>query len=50
MVTKALNWENINIIEIVSTLREMTFIIEEDKMPIAFSTIKKLIDEQRIKE
>lgn len=43
VLTKAINWENINIIEIVSTLTEMTFIIEEDKVARAFNTIKKLI-------
>ena len=43
IVTKALNWENINIIEIVSTLTEMTFILKEDDISQAFNILKKLI-------
>ena len=46
IVTKALNWENINIIEIVSTLTEMTFILKEDDISQAFNILKKLIEEQ----
>lgn len=42
-ITKALNWENINIIEIVSTLTEMTLILGENDVPRAFSTIKSVI-------
>lgn len=40
-VTKILNWENINIIEIVSTLTEMTFILKEDDLSRAFEAMKK---------
>ncbi|MDP3639618.1 MAG: hypothetical protein Q8R53_00240 [Nanoarchaeota archaeon] len=47
VVTKALNWENINIIEIVSTLTEMTFILREDDVSRAFSALQKLMDEER---
>ena len=43
-VTKALNWVNINIVEIVSTLTEMTFIVKEDDIPRTFNTIKKLVE------
>lgn len=43
MLTRALAWENINIIEIVSTLTEMTFIMNEDDIPRAFDTLKKII-------
>lgn len=43
VVTKALTWDNINIIEIVSTLTEMTFILKEDDVSNAFNTLKKLI-------
>jgi len=43
VITKALNWENINIIEIVSTLTEMTFIINENNTARAFDTLKKLV-------
>lgn len=47
VVTKALNWENINIIEIVSTLTEMTFILKEEDVSRAFTALKKLMDEER---
>jgi aspartokinase len=50
VVTKALNWENINIIEIVSTLTEMTFILREDDISRAFNTIKRLIREQELEQ
>lgn len=43
VVTRALNWENINIVDIVSTLTEMTFIIKEDDTARAFNALKKLI-------
>ena len=44
--TKALTWESISIIEIVSTLTELTFIIKDDDTPKAFETLKRLIKEQ----
>ncbi len=44
VITKTLNWENINIIEIVSTLTEMTFIIDETNTARAFDTLKKLVE------
>ena len=46
IITKALNWENINIIEIVSTLTELTFIVKEDDAPRAFKVLKGLIREK----
>lgn len=46
IITKALNWENINIIEIVSTLTELTFIVKEDDAPRAFKVLKELIREK----
>lgn len=46
IATRALNWENINIIEIVSTFTELTFIIKEEDAPRAFATLKQLIREQ----
>ncbi len=46
ILMKALNWENINIVEIVSTLTEMTFILEEKDAPKAFTTLKKIIEEK----
>lgn len=42
VITKALNWENINIIEIVSTLTEMTFIFKEEDVARAFNVMKSL--------
>lgn len=42
-ITKALNWENINIVEIVSTLTELSFIIDEDDVAKAFTTLKEII-------
>jgi aspartokinase len=46
IITKALNWENINIIEIVSTLTELTFIVKEDDAPRAFKVLKELVSSQ----
>ena len=43
-ITRALNWDNINIIDIVSTFTEMTFVLVEEDIPKAFKTIKRLID------
>ena len=43
IATKALNWENINIVEILSTLTEMTFIIKEDDVPRAFEVLNNLL-------
>ncbi|VVB74346.1 Uncharacterised protein [Candidatus Tiddalikarchaeum anstoanum] len=42
-LTKAMTWENINIIEIVSTLTELTLVLNEDDISKAFNTIKKLM-------
>ncbi|MAG39742.1 hypothetical protein CMI41_02135 [Candidatus Pacearchaeota archaeon] len=47
LVTRSLNWENINIVDIVSTLTEMTFIVSEDDSPKGFRALKKLIRENR---
>jgi aspartokinase len=46
LATKALNWENVNIVEIISTLTEMTFIIEENEAPKAFKVLKDLIERE----
>ncbi|GIU68936.1 MAG: hypothetical protein KatS3mg002_0172 [Candidatus Woesearchaeota archaeon] len=40
-VTKILNWENINIVEIVSTFTEMTFILKEDDLARAFEAMRR---------
>ncbi len=45
MVTRALAWENISIIEIVSTWSEMTYIVKTEYAAFAFNAIKRLIEE-----
>lgn len=47
MITRTLAWENINIVDIVSTFTELTFIIDEDDTARAFDTLKKLISVNR---
>jgi hypothetical protein len=47
-LTKALSWENINIVEVVSTLREEIFIIRENDTPIAYEAIKGLVGQQEV--
>lgn len=47
IATRALNWENINIVDIVSTLTEMTFIIKECDVSKAFNVLKDLIEKNR---
>lgn len=42
-ITRALNWENINIVDIISTWTEMSFIVKEDDIPKAFTVLKKII-------
>lgn len=39
-VTRALAWENISIVEIVSTYTELTVILREDDLPKAFDALK----------
>ena len=43
LVTRALAWESINIIDIVSTYTEMTFIIREEDTARAFNVLSELI-------
>lgn len=43
VLTKALNWNNINIIEIVSTLTELTFLLKEKDVAVAFDTVGALL-------
>lgn len=45
IASRALNWENINIVDIVSTLTEMTFIVNENNTAKSFNVLKKLIKE-----
>lgn len=49
LVTRALTWENINIIDIVSTLNEMTFILREDDTARAYDCLKNLISNNTVK-
>tara|TARA_Y100000310_G_C20462470_1_gene706025 strand:+ start:156 stop:815 length:660 start_codon:yes stop_codon:yes gene_type:complete len=44
VITKALAWENINIVEIISTLSELTFILQEDETSRAFTTLKRAME------
>lgn len=41
-ILKALAWEGINVVEVVSTLNEFTIIIEDRKIDSAFAVIKRL--------
>jgi len=43
LVTRALTWENINIVDIISTFTELTFIIDEEDVPRAFDTLRKVV-------
>ena len=47
MLIKALSWNNINIVEIVSTFTELTFIIREGDTGRAFNSLMGLVDEQQ---
>ncbi len=46
IVARALTWENIPIIELVSTFREMILILNEDDVTQAFKVMQNLIKEQ----
>ncbi len=46
-LTKAFAWESINIIEIVSTLTEMTFALHDRDVPRAYKTVKGVIGSDR---
>lgn len=48
IITRALNWSNINIIDIVSTLTEMTFIIKNTDAAKAYESITKAIEENTL--
>jgi len=43
VVTRELSWENINIIELVSTLREMTLILHQKDVTRAFDIMQRLV-------
>lgn len=44
LTTRALTWENICIVDVVSTLTEMTFIVHEKDTSRAFDTLRKVIN------
>ena len=44
VITKSLNWANINIVEAVSTFTELTVILKEDDISLAFNVMKGLIN------
>jgi aspartokinase len=44
IITRSLAWENIPIVDIVSTFTEMTFILNEEDIGKSFDAIKKLIN------
>ncbi len=41
-ILKALAWEGINVVEVVSTLNEFTIILEDKNIDLAFSILKRL--------
>ena len=41
-ILKALAWEGIDVIEVVSTLNELTIVLEDKTIDTAFSIIKRL--------
>jgi aspartokinase len=43
LATRALLWKNVNIIDIISTVTEMTFIIDEKETTKAFEALNELI-------
>ena len=45
-ITRRLAWENINLIEIVSTYTELTFIISKKEVNLAYNSLQNLIDEK----
>jgi hypothetical protein len=44
VTTRALTWDNICIVDVVSTLTEMTFIVHEEDTSKAFDTLRKVIN------
>ncbi|MFA6073804.1 MAG: hypothetical protein WC758_06850 [Candidatus Woesearchaeota archaeon] len=43
VITKALNWENISVIDIVSTYTELNLIVKDEDSSRAFDVLKRLI-------
>ena len=47
LITRSLSWENISIVEIVSTWSETSYIIRIEDAPLAFKVVKKVIEENK---
>lgn len=45
LLTRSLAWENISVVEMVSTLTELTIIVKENDVTQAYDAIKKTIEE-----
>lgn len=50
LISKTLSWENINIIDIVSTLTEITVIVDENNASKTFDTLNKMIKKNSTKQ
>jgi len=48
LLTKTLAWENISIVEIISTMSQLTFVLREEDLMLGFNSLKKVIDENRV--
>ena len=46
IITKALAWNNVNIVEIISTWSELTLIIEDEKINLSHEVIQGLVEEK----
>jgi hypothetical protein len=46
LITRAMAWENISIIDTISTFSEVTLIVDSSQAARSFDVIKKLIEEQ----
>jgi aspartokinase len=46
-ITRALAWENINIMEVISTMTELTFIVGQNEAMKAYKTLQLLVNDER---
>jgi aspartokinase len=44
--TRKLNWENVNIYELISTLTELTFIVNKKDSAKGYSALQRLVGER----
>ncbi len=49
VITRKLNWENVNIVELISTLTELTFIVSKKDSLNGYHVLQKLISENKAK-